>query len=307
MPTRSVLLGAACAATLAGTAHAGLSTGNDPRLVQIRSVDTASGILELFNHSETDAIALDGWRFCSHDEDQIRRYSAANGLNTIDLAPRASLFIHFNNDAPAGEADRINLTGLGNFALPLDNGPYAIQIYFPPTQFGNGQQIADHLQWAVDGIDNASADERSDEAQNGGVWTDQTTWISTTNDTAFIRLNDVGGNELHGPADYDVLDAFPDCNENGIDDFADINFFDAPDIDPADGIPDACQTAATCPGDVNGDGQTTTADITLSVSNLGAGTPDAQGTPGDANGDGETTTADITFIVSNLGCDVNDL
>lgn len=55
------------------------------------------------------------------------------------------------------------------------------------------------------------------------------------------------------------------------------------------------------PGDVNGDGETTTADITLVVSNLGAGSPGASGTPGDANGDGETTTADITLVVSNLG------
>ncbi|MEM8835447.1 MAG: dockerin type I domain-containing protein [Planctomycetota bacterium] len=55
------------------------------------------------------------------------------------------------------------------------------------------------------------------------------------------------------------------------------------------------------PGDVNGDGLVTTADVTFVVSNLGAGSPGATGTPGDANGDGETTTADITFVVSNLG------
>ncbi|MEM8836211.1 MAG: trypsin-like serine protease [Planctomycetota bacterium] len=63
--------------------------------------------------------------------------------------------------------------------------------------------------------------------------------------------------------------------------------------------------AADCLGDANGDGETTTADLTFIVSNLGAGAPGASGTPGDVNGDGETTTADITFAVSNLGivCD----
>ncbi|MEM8835258.1 MAG: TIM-barrel domain-containing protein [Planctomycetota bacterium] len=61
---------------------------------------------------------------------------------------------------------------------------------------------------------------------------------------------------------------------------------------------------ASVPGDVDGDGQTTTADITLVVSNLGAGSPGATGTPGDADGDGVTTTADITFVVSNLGAGV---
>ncbi|MEM8834603.1 MAG: dockerin type I domain-containing protein [Planctomycetota bacterium] len=62
------------------------------------------------------------------------------------------------------------------------------------------------------------------------------------------------------------------------------------------------RSAASCPGDVNGDGSTTIADITFAVSNLGAGTPGASGTPGDANSDGRTDTADITFVVSNLGC-----
>ncbi|MEM8835381.1 MAG: FG-GAP-like repeat-containing protein [Planctomycetota bacterium] len=57
-----------------------------------------------------------------------------------------------------------------------------------------------------------------------------------------------------------------------------------------------------CPGDTNGDGMTSTADITFIVSNLGAGSPGAVGTPGDADGDGVTATADITFVVSNLGC-----
>ncbi|MEM8835024.1 MAG: Ig-like domain-containing protein [Planctomycetota bacterium] len=62
------------------------------------------------------------------------------------------------------------------------------------------------------------------------------------------------------------------------------------------------RACSECPGDVDGDGETDTADITLVVSNLGAGAPGATGTPGDADGDGETDTADITFVVSNLGC-----
>ncbi|MEM8834313.1 MAG: hypothetical protein AAGD00_00700 [Planctomycetota bacterium] len=59
--------------------------------------------------------------------------------------------------------------------------------------------------------------------------------------------------------------------------------------------------AVDCPGDADGSGDTTTADITFVVSNLGAGSPGASGTPGDVDGDGLTTTADITFVVSNLG------
>ncbi|MEM8835372.1 MAG: M14 family zinc carboxypeptidase [Planctomycetota bacterium] len=66
-----------------------------------------------------------------------------------------------------------------------------------------------------------------------------------------------------------------------------------------------CPNVETCPGDVDGNGMTTTSDITLVVSNLGAGSLGASGTPGDADGNGVTTTSDITFVVSNLGCDVN--
>ncbi|MEM8835056.1 MAG: hypothetical protein AAGD00_04470 [Planctomycetota bacterium] len=62
------------------------------------------------------------------------------------------------------------------------------------------------------------------------------------------------------------------------------------------------EDAVGCPGDVDGNFRTETADITFIVSNLGSGSIGAQGTPGDANGDGVTNTADITFAVSNLGC-----
>lgn len=58
-----------------------------------------------------------------------------------------------------------------------------------------------------------------------------------------------------------------------------------------------------CAGDVDGNGRTDVADISLVVSNLGAGAAGATGTPGDANGDGVTATNDITFVVGNLGCD----
>lgn len=66
--------------------------------------------------------------------------------------------------------------------------------------------------------------------------------------------------------------------------------------------PGAGDTPLPCPGDVDGDGETDTSDITLVVSNLGAGAAGATGTPGDADGDGETDTADVTLVVSNLGC-----
>ena len=173
-----------------------------PRDVQFRSVDFESSVLELHNFGD-DTESLDGWRFCSHDEDQTRSYSSTAGLNGLSLAPGESLFVHYLGDAPADEANRINIPG--SFALPLDRGPYGIQIYFPPISFGNGGTIADHVQWAIDGVDDASADERSDEAEDGGVWSDQETWVATSQETSSILLTDASGAILHGPENYEAL------------------------------------------------------------------------------------------------------
>lgn len=62
------------------------------------------------------------------------------------------------------------------------------------------------------------------------------------------------------------------------------------------------QSTPPCAGDVDGDGRTATADLLLTVANLGLGSPGVPGTAGDANGDGVTSVEDITFIVGNLGC-----
>ena len=97
----------------------------------------------------------------------MRQYSLSTGLNGITIENDTSLFIHFNNDAPV-DPDRLNIISLGAFAAPLDQGPYGMQLYFQ-TPFGDGNNIADHLQWNLGGADDLSADERSDEAQAGGV------------------------------------------------------------------------------------------------------------------------------------------
>ncbi len=175
--------------------------------MQIRSIDITNGLVELFNFGPTDQ-SLDGWQFCTHDENEIRRYSSISGLNGFTIESQTSFFVHFNDDAP-GPPDSVNLSDIGLFgpplALPLDTGPYGMQIYFPPVNFLNGNTIADHLQWAINGVDNFTADERSDEAEAGGVWVDQNLWIATTADATLIHLTDLSGGVLHGPSDYEVI------------------------------------------------------------------------------------------------------
>lgn len=180
------------------------------RNVQFSSIDFGSAVLTLTNFGTTDQ-ALDGWRFCSHDESEVRRYSATSGLNGMTLSPGESLAVHFNNDASGPGAINASTIG-GGFAQPLDqlpasNGAYGIQIYITGN-FGNGNFIADHLQWSYNGADNNSADDRSDEAQMGGVWTDQSAWISVDETTRAILLNP-GASEFenNSPADYSIITA----------------------------------------------------------------------------------------------------
>ena len=152
-------------------------------------------------------------------------YTSITGLNGVTLQSGQSLFFHFLNDAPA-DPDHINISSVGPVALPLDNGPYAMSLYFPPVSFINGNTMADHVQWSIGGVDNSTADERSDEAQAGGLWTNQSLWVSTATDTTLIELQ--AGAEstvLHGPGDYEVVGAAPS------------GAGEVPDGDSAPGVP----------------------------------------------------------------------
>jgi len=195
------------------SAHAG------ERDVQIRSIDFETGVIELFNCGSAD-IDMSQWRFCTHDEDEFRRYTAETGLVGFTIELASSFFVHTNNDAPGG-SDSVNVSALGGvFATPMDApGAFGMGLYFPDADgvvgfpdFGNGAQIADHIQWSEGGGDDLSADERSDEAVLGGVWTSETAWITTQADSTLITLDDVTCSELHGPKDYTVTSPNGPCN-----------------------------------------------------------------------------------------------
>jgi len=173
------------------------------RDVQIQSVNFLNGVVQVTNLGAASE-SLAGWRFCTHNTSATLRYSAATGLNGITLAPGESLYVHFNNDAAATGEINISTIG-GNFAA-LERDAYGMGLYWQ-TPFGTGTNIADHLQWSLDGLDNPSADERSDEAVAGGVWQDDTQWIPTSDASLQIDLLDLSAGVLHSPADYAVEDA----------------------------------------------------------------------------------------------------
>ena len=173
------------------------------RDIQIRKVNFESSVVEIYNFG-TVTESLSGWRFCSHNTSMTLNYSGPGGLNGISLSPGSSLFLHYNNDAI--ESNEINISSLGGQFATLERNAYGLQLYFTPVVFFNGNTIADHLQWSIGGVDNFSADERSDEAENGGVWEDQSEWIAVTADTSQIDLVDLSGGVLHSPDDYMVTE-----------------------------------------------------------------------------------------------------
>jgi hypothetical protein len=225
MNTRNATIALTAVLLLVQTAAAQITVPQ--RFVQIRSINLTTSVLELYNSGEAPQ-PLAGWRFCTHDENEVRRYSSPTGLNSFTLSSGQSLYIHFNNDADPANNQEVDIDAIqGGFATPLDaTGAYGAQIYFQ-TSFGVGANIADHIQFSIDGVDNASADDRSDEAE-GEVWADQNEWISISADTEMIVLNANSlDNEIHSPADYSVVAPviLGDINDDGAVTFADIPGF----------------------------------------------------------------------------------
>jgi plastocyanin len=254
------------------TGHAGM-TGRivvvapaDPRDVQIRSVDFEAQTIELYNYGPVDQ-DLSGWRFCSHDFNDVRRYSGANGLNGVSIESGSSVFVHFSDDAPGGDADRMNRTDLGgSFALPLDQDAYGIQIFNPGSNgsvsFGNSDLIADHVQWNIDGEGVGSAEFRTGQAVSVGLWTAIGDFVSTVSNSDSILLSDLGDGRLHGPDNYTVTNPCPvDFTGDG-----DLNFFDVSAFLSGFNASDPL-------ADLNDDGQFNFFDVSIFLSLFNAGCP----------------------------------
>ena len=300
---------------------------NPIRQIQIRNIDFTNQTIEIHNFGTADQ-DLSGWRFCSHDEDSERRYSSASSLSGVTLPAGESFFLMYANNASA--SNEFNISSLGNFATPLDtDGAYAIQFYFQ-TPFGSGANIADHLQFSLNGDDNNSADARSSIAQ-GVVWSDQNAWIPVTDSTTSISL--IAGaetSEVNSPSDFEVLGApalVGDFDDDGVVDADDIDAYIGNIGQPATGdlaelnldddevitladhemlVTVHVQTSNDLTGtslgdaDLNGVVDVLSDAFTL-VGSLGA-TGDASWSQGDFNADGNVNVLNDAFIlIGNLG------
>ena len=239
------------------------------RRVQFANIDFVAGVIELHNFGDT-AVPLDGWRFCTADEDQVLRYSASAGLNGRTLEVGESLFIYMNNDAPAGDPLAINRSDTGadfNWAIPIDQDAYGLALYYPDpdTNFVNfnlGALIADYVQWGDANVTSTMADVRAGEAE-GQVWNEAGDFIIIPASTTRLVLRQrqvIDDQAVDTPDSYLVIEEPADCSTAGGNADAD-GLCD--DVDPcpafpngltfsdkdANGVPDECQC-----GDPNGSG-----------------------------------------------------
>jgi hypothetical protein len=179
------------------------------RGVQVRSVDFERGVVELFNFDRAD-IDLTGWLFQSFDTNEFRLTTSPTGFDGVVIERGTSVFIHFNNDAPAGDPNRLNRSALGgSFALPLDQDAYALQLYFPGTggsvNTGDTSTIADHIQWNIPGRSAGTSETRTAAAVSVGLWSRLGDFIATAPNTARIALIDLSGDDGGAPSEYSVL------------------------------------------------------------------------------------------------------
>jgi len=284
---------------LATCSNASAQIANPARQIQIRTIDFDNQTIEIRNFGTTDQV-LDGWRFCTHDESEVRRYSSSTGLNGVPLAAGESMFLMYNNNASA--MNEFNISSLGNFATPLDiTGAYGIQFYFQ-TPFGVGTNIADHLQFSLNGTDNTTADERSDEAVSGNLWTDENLWISVSETTTSISLlADAETSETHSPSDYVVVEPTPAL----VGDFDSDGDVDADDIDAYRGNIGQSAMGELAPLNLDQDEMITLADHNLLVTQHVQTSNNLTGTIlGDANLDGTINVlGDALALVGSLGSD----
>jgi hypothetical protein len=253
---KRVLIPTFGACVAAGTVHAG------PRDVQFTKIDLSTGIVTLFNFGAKDQ-PMDGFRLCTADADETFKYTSSTGFNGVTIEAGTEFFLHYLNDAPAGDPNAINIADLGGTtAGPLANGPYGLSIY-RSSPFGTPGNMNDYVQFtdSLSNPANQSADARSNIAVMAMLWTGTNDWVDLHPDTTMITLTDDTGGELHGPEDYEI-----------------------------DGSPPPCP-------DTNGDGVVDTADLVGLLASWGP----CPGCTADFNGDDVVDTTDLITLLAGWG------
>lgn len=183
------LFAAVCACIISLPAQGICQTAGSAEDVQIRSIDFDNQVLELYNFG-ADTRTMDGWRFCSHDENVGFRYTSPTGMDGLSLSAGEALLFHWDNDAASANAMNINALGGGWIDDLSANGVgEAISIgLFRSAPFGSADNMIDHIQYSYNGVDVAGANNRGTVAVTAGLWTATDDWVSTSADSASLQL-----------------------------------------------------------------------------------------------------------------------
>lgn len=199
---------------LPGSAAFAQTSGSEED-VQIRSIDFANQTLELHNFGAT-LWAMDGWRFCTHDEIDGFDYTSSTGFNGHSIASGGSKWIHWNNDASGPSALNISSLGGGRIDdLTIAGAGDGISIgLYRQASFGDAVNMIDHIQYSFGGANIGSpANPRGGVATSAGLWGSSSDWISVDGDSTglqFVGDPFPGATGTQGSVSYLVTTAVPE-------------------------------------------------------------------------------------------------
>jgi len=198
-----------------------------PQDVLILNFFARDNELLLFNRN-SEPTNLDGWRFMTSNDTATGITTDQHGFEGIVLPPFSTFIIQLDNDADISHG--LNAQDLGAIA-DHQSDAFAITLFFPDAKgevsFLDETQIADHMQWSLNGNHHQSVEGHSQLAVDGGLWTEHDDWIDVREHTYLLDFIGDSTQRLHGPDDYDILILFCliDMNHDGNTDFFDVSLF----------------------------------------------------------------------------------
>lgn len=142
-------------------------------------IDLVTNTITLTN-TAANSVDLGGWRFCSHDLDNVRTYTSPSDFNGVSIL--------------GGESLVVDTTTL-NFAGLLGNNAMSIGLYDDldgSLSFGSPDDLSAFIQFAPDGTTEfGNAEFRTATAVAAGLWDATGSFVSIGAGDTEIVLNDL--------------------------------------------------------------------------------------------------------------------
>ena len=148
--------------------------------VVFSEINLADNTITLTN-TDGSSVDLGGWRFCSHDIDSVRVYSASDHFNGVSIAAGSSLVVDTTSIPFAG------LLGGNTLSVGLYNDLDG------SLSFGSADDLSAFIQFAPEGtVDVGQAEFRTNTAVTAGLWDAEGSFVQLGSEDSLIILNDLG-------------------------------------------------------------------------------------------------------------------